>query len=80
MEFICEQDLKTMNQHKNHVQAFFLDVIYYYNFSLGKIVTKLEGLVYSSTVLGWVLSGPIIFRNSCFTNICFEIHSMLLQY
>ena len=30
----------------------------------------------SSTVLGWVLSGPITLRNSSFTNVCFETHSM----
>ena len=30
----------------------------------------------SSTVPGWVLSGPIILENSSFTNVCLETHSM----
>ena len=30
----------------------------------------------SSTVLGWVLSGPITLGNSSFTSVCFETHSM----
>ena len=30
----------------------------------------------SSTVLGWVLSGPVTMGNSSFTSVCFETHSM----
>ena len=35
----------------------------------------LEGLGASSTVLGWVLSGPITLGNSSFTSVCFKAHS-----
>ena len=30
----------------------------------------------SSTVLGWVLNGPITLGDSSFTSVCFETHSM----
>ena len=30
----------------------------------------------SSTVLGWVLNGPITLGNSSFASVCFETHSM----
>ena len=35
-----------------------------------------EGLVASSTVLGWVLSGPMTLRNSSLISVCFETHSV----
>ena len=30
----------------------------------------------SSTVLGWVLSGPMTLRNSSLISVCFETHSV----
>ena len=51
-------------------------VDYNFNFFLGKILKHSEGLVAFSTVLGWVLNGPITLGNSSFTSVCFETHSM----
>ena len=51
-------------------------VDYNFNFFLGKILKHSEGLVAFSTVLGWVLSGPITLGNSSFTSVCFETQSM----
>ena len=79
MEFICEQNLADFEDEESTHEScadILKDVNYYCNFFGGKAIKNSEGLVAFSTVLGWVLSGPITFRNSCFTDVCFEIHSM----
>ena len=79
MEFISELDLADFEDdestHESRV-GILIGVDYYFNFFLGKILKNSEGLVASSTVLGWVLSGPITLGNSSFTSVCFETHSM----
>ena len=74
MDFISELDLaetlNTMKQRKIHVL-----VGYYFNFFLVKILKNSESLVASSTLRGWVLSGPITLGNSSFASVCFETHS-----
>ena len=54
----------------------FSRVDFYNNFFLGKRLKNSEGLAASSTVLGWVLSGPVSFENSSVSTNCFETHSM----
>ena len=79
MEFISELDLADSEDdestHESRV-GILIGVDYYFNFFLGKILKNSEGLVASSTVLGWVLSGPITLGNSSFTRVCFETYSM----
>ena len=75
MEFISELDLAdSEDDETTHESRVGVD--YYFNFFLGKILKNSEGLVASSTVLGWVLSGPISLGNSPFTSVYFETHSM----
>ena len=79
MEFISELDLASSGDdestHESRV-GILIGVHHYFNFFLGKILKNSEGSVASSTVLGWVLSGPITLGNSFFTSVCFETHSM----
>ena len=79
MEFICELDLPDFEDdestHEPRV-GILIGVDYYFNFFLGKILKNSEGLLASSTVLEWVLSGLITLGNSSFTSVCFETHSM----
>ena len=79
MEFISELDLGSSGDHQSTHESrvgILIGVDHYFNFFLGKILKNSEGLVASSTVLGWVLSGPITLGNSSFTSVCFETHSM----
>ena len=79
MEFISELDLVDFEDdestHESRV-GILIGVDYYFNFFLGKILKNSEGLMATSTVLGWVLSGPITLGNSSLTSVCFETHSM----
>ena len=62
MEFISELDLATSGDDKSTHESrvgILIGVHHYFIFFFGKILKNLEGLVPSSTVLGWVLSGPI---------------------
>ena len=76
MEFISELDLADFEDdestHETRV-GILIGVDYYFNFFLGKILKTSEGLVASSTVLGWELSGSITLGNSSFTS---ETHSI----
>ena len=79
MEFISELDLASSGDDESTHESLvgiLIGVDHYFNFFLGKILKNSEGLVASSTVLGWVLSGPITLGNSSFTSVCFETHSM----
>ena len=79
MEFISKLDLVTSGNNESTRESrvsILVGVHLYFNFLLGKILKNSEGLVASSTVLGWVLSGPITLGNSSFTSVCFETHSM----
>ena len=79
MEFISELDLAASGNNESTRESrvgILVGVHLYFNFLLGKILKNSEGLVASSTVLGWVLSGPITLGNSSFTSVCFETHSM----
>ena len=79
MEFISELDLATSGNNESTRESrvgILVGVHLYFNFLLGKILKNSEGLVASSTVLGWVLSGPITLGNSSFTSVCFETHSI----
>ena len=86
MEFISELGLadfeedelmhKSMHECMKHVWGVLIVVDHYFNFFLGKTLKKSEGLVASSTVLGWVLSGPITLVNSSFTSVYLETHSL----
>ena len=79
MEFISELDLAASGNNESTRESrvgILVGVHLYFNFLLGKILKNSEGLVASSTVLGWVLSGPITLGNSSFTRVCFETHSM----
>ena len=79
MEFISKLDLATSGNNESTRESrvsILVGVHLYFNFLLGKILKNSEGLVASSTVLGWVLSGPITLGNSSFTSVCFETHSM----
>ena len=79
MEFISKLDLADFEDDKTTQESrvgILIGVDYYFNFFSGKILKNSEGLVVSSTVLGWVLSGPINLGNSFFTSVCFETHSM----
>ena len=76
MEFVSELDFEDdETTHESRV-GILIGVDYYFKFFLGKILKNSEGLVASSTVLGWVWSGPINLGNSSFTSVCFETHSM----
>ena len=79
MEFISELDLAGFEDdkamHESRV-GILIEVDCYFNFFLGKILKYSECLVASSTVLGWVLNGPITLGNSSFTSVCFETQSM----
>ena len=79
MELISKLDLATSGNNESTRESrisILVGVHLYFNFLLGKILKNSEGLVASSTVLGWVLSGPITLGNSSFTRVCFETHSM----
>ena len=79
MEFISELDLAASGNNESTRESrvgILVGVHLYFNFLLGKILKNSEGLVASSTVLGWVLSGPITLGNSSFTRVCFETYSM----
>ena len=79
MEFISELDLAASGNNESTRESrvgILVGVHLYFNFLLDKILKNSEGLVASSTVLGWVLSGPITLGNSSFTSVCFETHSM----
>ena len=79
MEFISELDLADSEDdestHESRV-GILIGVDYYFNFFLGKILKNSEGLVASSTILGWVLSGSITLGNSPFASVCFDTPSM----
>ena len=76
MEFISELDLADFEDdestHETRV-GILIGVDYCFNFFLGKILKTSEGLVASSAVLGWELSGSITLGNSSFTS---ETHSI----
>ena len=62
MEFISELDLAASGNNESTRESragILVGVHLYFNFLLGKILKNSEGLVASSTVLGWVFSGPI---------------------
>ena len=79
MEFISELDLADSEDdestHESRV-GILIGVHHYFDFFFGKILKNSEGLVASSTVLGWVLSGPVTLGSSSFTSVCFETHPM----
>ena len=62
MEFVSELYLAVFeddeSMHESRV-VILIRVDYYFNFFLAKILRNSKGLVASSAVLGWVLSGPI---------------------
>ena len=49
---------------------------FYNNFFLGKRLKNAEGLAAFSTVLGWVLSGPVSYEDSSVSTNFIETHSM----
>ena len=54
--------------HESRV-GILIVVFYYFHFLFGKTLQKLEGLVTSLTILGWVLSRPITWGDSSFASV-----------
>ena len=59
-----------------HVLVFSSELTVILIISWVKPYKHYEGLVASSTVLKWVLSGPVTLEDFSFTSVCFETHSM----
>ena len=66
-----EDDESTHESHMNFERWWLLSYFY-----LEKIIKSCEYLITFSSVLEVLLSGPITLRNSCYTGVCFETHSM----
>ena len=68
IDFPDFEDYETMHESRVGV---LIEVDYYFTLFLGIILKKSTGLVASSTVRRWVLSGRLTLGTSSFTSVCF---------